>query len=398
MEHRVLFVVSSLDAGGAQKVVSNITTSLPDEWSIDILLNSDSNIVYPYRGKIYSLGVKEPKDRNGLLYQTVVLTKRIKAIRRLKRENHYDSVASILTSANVANVLTKTPRCKSVITEVAMPSETPTFKEKQIIGRLNTWFYKRADCVVAETKAIRDHIIGVCAVTPSKIRIIPNSISIRDISREAGIALSDEENALFEKKRTIITAGRMEYQKGQWHLIRAFARVVKTIPDAKLVIFGKGELDKTLAELIGSYHLEKNIVLYGFANDLNKYLANCRAFVLPSMFEGMPTVLLQAMAVGVPCVVTDFFSGAREVLGDEETPEDHISDIVYTKWGIMTPVCSGKYHSSEISLEESEIKLSDAIIQMLTDDELHDRYSKASAIRCRDFDNETVIKEWLKVL
>ncbi len=398
MKHKVLFVVSSLDSGGAQKVISNITTSLPGDWELDILLNSDKSIVYPYEGSIYSLGIREPKDRNNLLYQAVVLSRRLKTIRRLKKVRHYDSVVSILTSANVANVLTKTPDCKTVITEVIMPSESPTFKEKYIIGRLNSIFYKRADLVVVETKAIAYHLINATRVSSSKIRVIPNSINVGAIREEAAKPLSDEESILFDRKRTIVTAGRMEYQKGQWHLVRAFSKVVEAVPDAKLVIFGQGELYRTLLELIQSLHLEGKAVLHGFTKDLNKYLANCRVFVLPSMFEGMPTALLQAMAVGTPCIVSDFFSGAREVLGDEETPEDRICSIMYTKYGIMTPVCSGAYLSSKSPLEEAEVFLTEAIIRMLKDDELFNQYSDAVQKRIKDFDNETIIREWMEVL
>ena len=81
---KVLFIVSSLNFGGAQKVISNITTSLPEEYEIDILLNSDKAIEYPYRGKIYSLDVDEPKDREGIFYQFKILIKRLKIINILE--------------------------------------------------------------------------------------------------------------------------------------------------------------------------------------------------------------------------------------------------------------------------------------------------------------------------
>lgn len=395
---KVLFIISSLNFGGAQKVVSNITTTLPEEYDIDILLNSDKDIEYDYRGRIYSLNFKEPKSREGIFYQFKVFCKRLGYIKRLKKENNYDTVISILTSANVANVLCKTRDCKSIITEVNMPNDNPTFKEKYIVGTLTTLFYNNANCVVAETKAIADNLVNRHAVNRSKISVIPNSISVENINKLGDQSLSEDEERLFNSKKTFVTAGRMQYQKAQWHLIRAFSRVVKEDKDAKLVIFGEGELKGMLEELVNAYRLENNIVLYGFTSELDKYVSKCRAFVFPSMFEGMPTALLQAMAVGTPCLVTDFYSGAREVLGDENTPDEHIRSILYTKWGIMSPVCSGKYLSANDPLEVEEELLAKNMIDILRNDELRSKYSDASKKRSYDFDNSTVIKKWIEVI
>ncbi len=397
-EKKVLFIVSSLNFGGAQKVISSITTSLPDDYDIDILLNSDMDIQYPYRGKIYSLKIKEPKSREGIVYQFIVFLKRLRVIKKLKKMNHYDTVVSILTSANVANVLCKTRDCKSVITEVNMPNENPSFKEKYIIGGVTTKFYNKADCIVAETNAMADNLVKKHKVSADKIRIIPNSISVEGICKQAEKELTPEEMNVFCVKKTFVTAGRMQYQKAHWHLIRAFNEVVKKDSSAKLVIFGEGELKEMLQKLIDAYHLGENIFLKGFTNELDKYVSHCRVFVFPSMYEGMPTALLQAMAVGTPCLVTDFYSGAREIIGDENTPSEHIGDILYTEWGIMTPVCSGKYHNAEDPLEKEEFLLAEAMISLLNDDDLRGKYSLAVKKRSYYFDNDTVIKKWVEVI
>ena len=257
---KVLFIISSLNFGGAQKVVSNITTSLPNDYQIDILLNSDKDVQYPYKGMIYSLDIKEPKSRESIYYQTKVFLKRLKTIIKLKKQNQYDSVVSILTSANVANVLCKTKNCRSIITEVNMPSESASFKEKYIIGSLTTMFYTGADIVVAETNAIAENLIKKHRVNQGKICIIPNSIDVDGINMQASQPLTLEEKKMFNYENTFVTAGRMQYQKAQWHLIRAFSKVVSKNPEAKLVIFGEGELKNMLEELVKAYHLERMFI------------------------------------------------------------------------------------------------------------------------------------------
>lgn len=394
----VLFVVSTLNRGGAQKVISNITTSLPCDFDVDILLNSDENIQYEYKGRIISLQLNEPKSVESLWYQFVVLFKRLKKIKRLKKEKKYDAVVSILTSANVVNVLCKTPDCKTIITEVYMPSETPSKKEKYLIGGLTTLFYNKADCVIAETRVIADNLISNHKVENGKIAIIPNSISVDDIIKQSRAMLKNEEEHIFDIENTIVTAGRMQFQKAQWHLIRAFSEVVKKKPEAKLVIFGEGELKNELLKLVRDYEIESSVLFYGFSKELDKYVAKSCCFVLPSMYEGMPTVLLQSMAVGTPCIVTDFYSGAREVLGDENTPVEHISNTIYTRWGIMTPICSGKKLGATAPLEKEEKMLYMAIYDMLTSKSLRNRYSEAVKERIKSFDNSVIIDKWIRIL
>lgn len=394
---KVLFIVSSLNYGGAQKIISNVTTTLPEEYDIDILLNSDENIQFPYRGKIYSLDIREPRNREGLWYQFKVFLKRIKYIKKLKIANHYESVISIMTSANVANIICKTKDCKTIIIDVTFLDETPSFKEKYIIGNLVSHFYNKADAIVAETQAVADNLVLKHNVRKEIIYVIPNSINVFAIKRLAENKLDEKESKIFTDK-TFVSAGRMVYQKAHWHLIRAFSKVVEHDKDAKLVIFGEGKLKNYLLKLIKEYDLEENIFLYGFTNKLDSYVSKCRAFLFPSMYEGMPIAILQAMAVGVPCIITDFYSGARELLGDEKISKDHIKEVVYTKWGIICPMFSGNYLSKNDDLEENEIIYAGEIIKMLEDNDWRDKYAKAASERSLYFDNSNIIKKWMEVI
>ena len=359
---------------------------MPNNYEIDILLNSDNDIQYPYRGRIYSLGIKEPHNRKSISYQARVFVKRMLILRKLKHDNQYEASISIITSANIANVLTKVSGCRTVITEVYMPNERPSFKEKYIIGSLTSTYYNKADRIVAETKAIGAYLINTHRVDPDKIVIIPNSIDVDEINTLAQKQLNDKERDIFNKESTFVTAGRITYQKAHWHLIRAFSKVVQYDRSAKLVIFGEGELKEMLIGLVKAYRLENNVFLHGFTGELDKYVARCRAFVMPSMYEGMPTALLQAMAVGVPCIITDFYT------------DSHIQGVLYTEWGVMCQMFSGQYHSAEDELEESENVFAYAMIEMLSNKEIYSRYCVASRRRSIAFDNKNVIRKWMEII
>lgn len=111
----------------------------------------------------------------------------------------------------------------------------------------------------------------------------------------------------------ILGVGRLEPQKDFSSLIHAFAKVRKVQP-AKLMILGSGREEKKLNSLIQELGLEEDVAMPGFVNNPYSYMAKARVFVLSSIWEGLPTVLIEALAVGVPVVSTNCPSGPEEIL------------------------------------------------------------------------------------
>jgi glycosyltransferase involved in cell wall biosynthesis len=112
------------------------------------------------------------------------------------------------------------------------------------------------------------------------------------------------------------TVGRLVPAKGHVVLIDAFALVVRQIPDAELSIFGYGDLEGAMREQIARLGLEGKVVLEGRTNDSPGALAGLDVFILSSVNEGLPLVILEAMAVGLPVVSTNV-GGIAEVLAKE---------------------------------------------------------------------------------
>lgn len=113
---KILVVCSTLDGGGVAKIISNLTTHLPDEWKVDLLLNNDEHVEFPYKGNIISLNIPEPKSRTSCRYQGQVFFKRFKKILQLKKKGNYDVCISFMDSANVVNILTGNTHCEIIIT------------------------------------------------------------------------------------------------------------------------------------------------------------------------------------------------------------------------------------------------------------------------------------------
>jgi glycosyltransferase involved in cell wall biosynthesis len=118
--------------------------------------------------------------------------------------------------------------------------------------------------------------------------------------------------------KTVITVGRYEPQKDQRALIAAFAQVAEQHPDWSLELWGTGPLQDALAEQIATLGLADNVRLMGATDDVASALLRSSVFALSSDFEGLPVVLCEAMACGVPCVSVDCGPGIAEIIRHDE--------------------------------------------------------------------------------
>ena len=112
-----------------------------------------------------------------------------------------------------------------------------------------------------------------------------------------------------------MTVGRLKRQKNQESLIKAFAAFNNEHPGHTLHIFGKGELENELRQLVSELSLERSVFFEGFVTNVHEAIRDAEMFVLSSNYEGMPNALLEAMMMGLPCVTTSY-EGVEELLGD----------------------------------------------------------------------------------
>ena len=107
------------------------------------------------------------------------------------------------------------------------------------------------------------------------------------------------------KDNRIVSVGSLSEQKNQMLLIDAFAQIEKKHPNLIMEIYGEGELRKTLQDQIDKYHLENKIFLKGTSKDVLKLIHSAKIFILSSLYEGMPNVLIEAQGLGIPCISSD---------------------------------------------------------------------------------------------
>ena len=172
-----------------------------------------------------------------------------------------------------------------------------------------------------------------------------------------------------ERRKAIVTVGRLHPQKNHKLLIDAFALVADQISDYTLEIYGDGELKDELQRHIDDLGLNNRVFLKGTSKEIHKLIYDAALFVLSSDYEGLPNTLLEAIALGIPSISTDCRpGGAREII------EDGIN-------GRIVPIGSEKILATEI-------------LTVLSDTELTEKYSKNALISSRRFNTENIYNLW----
>jgi len=398
MNKKVLFVIRELAGGGAERALSNILTNFPDDWEIDLLMNNRDFIEFPYKGRILSLEIPEPRSRKLVSHQIEVIIKRIRYLKKIKKTNHYDACISFLDSSNIANVLSGKKHCKTIVSI----RSNMTSKKAGLLFRISAFplinfIYRHADKIVTVSKEIELDIKKRYRIPARQIVTIVNGYDVNQIMEHAR---KQPKNARLPKgKKLVVTVGRLDSPKGQWHLIRAFTKVVEKEPNVVLYIIGTGECEQYLRRQIHLCHMEKNVYLMGYQSNPFWYNAQADVFVLPSMYEGFPNSLAEAICCGTPCIATDFHSGAREIMApDMNVMGKLISDVTEVQYGILSPLCSGIMYKGTEPLELAELKLAEAILLLLKDQEKNQYYRKQSMIRSDTLGIEAIVQNWIQVI
>jgi glycosyltransferase involved in cell wall biosynthesis len=166
--------------------------------------------------------------------------------------------------------------------------------------------------VLFNSQAVRDHVIGVERIDASCTVVIPNGVP----GPSPGAGDSTEPRIAWLEQSagpTAICVASLLNKKGHVHLLEAFRRVRRRAPAARLLLVGEGPLRSALEKAAAGPDLDGAVYFAGYRADVAALLSRCDLFVLSSLEEGMPNALLEAMAAGIPSVVTDV-GGNAEVI------------------------------------------------------------------------------------
>lgn len=227
-----------------------------------------------------------------------------------------DAVFSTITHANLlAAAATRLTRHRPIT--VVRQSNAPLTEPKaslssSISHRLIPLLYPWADGIIAVSRGVGEQLAQMSSSLAPLVTVSPTPVISPEI-----LALGDEplSHPWFEAggPPVVVAAGRLEPQKGFSTLLRAFERVRRT-EAARLIIIGEGRERGRLEGEIRQLNLTEDVDMPGFQKNPFAFMKRAQSFVLSSQYEGLPNVLIQAMAFGTPVVATDCESGPAEIL------------------------------------------------------------------------------------
>jgi len=307
-QKKLAIFLPSLIGGGAERVMLRIAEGILERgYSVDLILAKADG---PFLAEV-------PRSARLInLKSSRVLTSLPLLIRYLR-----DEKPDTLLSGMHANVVTLWARSlarvqtRVVVTEHSTLSQTirnATDLHTKLLPQFIKRFYNWADVIVAVSTGVADDLSRMTGIPRNLIQVIYNPVITAEVRLKSQAHL---EHPWFNhgEPPVILGVGRLTPLKNFTTLIKAFALVRETY-ETRLLILGEGEERTTIETLIKKLRLVQHVSLPGFIINPYPYMARAQVFVLSSKWEGLPTVLIEALFCGALIVSTDCPSGPREIL------------------------------------------------------------------------------------
>lgn len=358
--NQITILLPSLRGGGLEKQILFVAESLFKlNFNVEILIINSINSVYVPKTKIKITNLKVKQIRYALFPL-------INHFRRTKPSIVFcaDTPLNALTIlakkiSNYPNKLIVSER--NHLTSITKYAKRTGDKIRPFIAK---YLYPHADLITTVSEGVAEDLIQTYKLDPQKVKTLYNMFDTEDIVQKSK---KEAKHLPKDNLPTIVNIGRLSHQKDQTTLIKAFA-ILRKKQQCHLIILGEGEERKKLQQLIHQLNLENDVFMPGFVSNPYPYIAQTNLFVLTSIYEGLPGVLIEALAIGTSIVSTNCPSGPAEILQNG-------------KYGLLTPV------GNTFALADAMQKL---LKQPYSPDILR--------ARAMDFSIETLIPQYLDVL
>ncbi|CAK8582482.1 glycosyltransferase [Priestia megaterium] len=294
---KYLFVSNSLSSGGAEKVVSILASGIAEKgYDVHLILYEKAKNEYPISNKVKIHLLPKSNGENRIKYYAQKFILMRKMIYEINPDIIIPFFPYQINQFFVASRFMKVPFITTVRNN---PFLFPESKKMRILGKmvglLSTGIFLQTE----------EQANFFPEFSRKKTFIVPNPVSNDLIECNYQNRDSIQEIATF---------GRLSTQKNQRLLIEAFAIVYKANKSLKLSLYGEGDEENNLKILVKNLGIEEAVTFKGRVSNVIEALISTDLFVLSSTYEGMPNALMEAMAVGLPCISTDCPTGPKDLI------------------------------------------------------------------------------------
>lgn len=248
-------------------------------------------------------------------------------LKKIIKENNYEIVhINMLSAANILPVIVaKKQKVKHIIIH-SHNSNTPAGLLRKILNTLNKPFLHLGTDFFACSNLAGEWLFGIRFLKKHQLKIINNAVEVDEYKFNSEIRESVRRELKCENKFIIGHVGRFSYQKNHDFLIDVFYEVQKEDKNAVLLLIGEGELKDQIQEKVKKLNIQKNVIFLGTTNKVQDFLQAMDLFVLPSRFEGLPVVGIEAQASGTKCLFSSNITKETKIVENTEFLDMNIQD------------------------------------------------------------------------
>ena len=305
---RIAFVITELEVGGAERCLVNVATGLDRERFEPIVYSLDSRPARDRDSLVLRLEQADIPVRFVGVSSSWQILLAIRRLGKLLAEQQPHIVQTFLFHANVVGTLAATRRRpRPYIVNGVRVADPSGWRQ-----RLERWMSRRAEKIVCVSQSVAEYCSGHGRLPRQKLVVIPNGIDLEQYPATSAADLT--QFGVPADPQVIVSVGRLHAQKGIDWMLQVAPRILSGLPSHDLLLVGDGPERGALQDLAASLGVADRVHFAGWRPDVPEILAASALLVLPSRWEGMPNVVLEAMATGLPVVCTQA-AGVEELLG-----------------------------------------------------------------------------------
>ncbi len=319
---RVLFAIGSLAAGGSERQLLNILKHIdrtriePHLYLLDRLGEFLQDVPHDVRVTAFS----DVAQASGWYFPGRVRRQQIEHLAKTLREHRidvlYDRTFLMPLITGPASAQANVPRISTIVADPRADLRNNVHRFRWLKQRLLARAYREASCVVAVSQELAQLSAELYGLDDNRIRTIYNGFDFETIDRLASEPCPELDRACFN----IVSIGRLQEQKAVDQLLLALKQLeAKLLPKPLRVwVIGEGPDAARLSRMTRELGLTSTVSFVGYQANPYRWLRNAQLFVLTSRSEGMPNVLVEAMACGTPVISTNCQFGPSEILNEAQ--------------------------------------------------------------------------------